>query len=200
MTDYHSFSPPDHGLPFSPYKGLIAPRPIGWISTYSKDGVANLAPYSYFQALSDKPPIIMFVSDGWKQSAQNAQDTGCFVHNVVDRRYKAEMLASSEAFPPDVSEFERVGLEAVPAETIHAPMIKGAVAQLECKLVEVRPVQDMNGEATSCHMVIGQIVRGHIDKQYLTDGQVDAEAVGFVSRLGYRDHADIDEVYQMRRP
>lgn len=202
MTDYYSFDPAEgHGLPGSPFKAFIAPRPIGWISTYTKDGVANLAPYSFFQALSDKPPIIAFVSDHWKHSIQNAQDTGCFVHNVVAAKMKKQMVATSEEFAADESEFEHAGLKAVPATSINAPMVDGAVAQMECRVVGIQTIKDMNGNETNSHMVMGQVVRIHFDKAYLTEeGRVDSNAMSLVSRLGYWDYADANDVYHMHRP
>lgn len=202
MTQYHSYDPADgHGLSHSPLLALIAPRPIGWISTYSKDGVANLAPYSFFQMISSDPPILMVCSSGWKDTAQNIQDSGSFVHNVVASKMNKQMVASCEEFPADVSEFAEAGLDAVKAETVNAPMVKGAAAAMECKLIEICTIKDINGQDTKSFMITGQVTRVHIDKAYIKDdGMVDSNRMSLTTRLGYRDYMDVENVYPVERP
>lgn len=202
MTQYHSYDPADgHGLSHSPLLALIAPRPIGWISTYSKDGVTNLAPYSFFQMIANEPPILMICSAGWKDTVQNIQDSSSFVHNVVASKMSKQMVASCEEFPADVSEFAEVGLDAVKAETVNAPMIKGAAAAMECKLIEISTIKDIDGQDTESFMITGQVTRIHIDKAYINDdGMVDANRMSLTTRLGYRDYLDVTNVYQVTRP
>lgn len=202
MTQYHSYDPANgHGLSFSPLLALIAPRPIGWISTYTKDGVANLAPYSFFQMISSDPAILMICSSGWKDTVRNIQDSGCFVHNVVAAKMKKQMVASCEVLPSDVSEFTEVGLDPVKAETVNAPMVKGVAAAMECKLIEINTIKDIEGQDTTSFMITGQVTRVHIDKAYINDdGMVDTSRMSLTSRLGYRDYLDSDDVYQITRP
>ena len=114
-----------HGFPHDPFKAIIAPRPIGWISTLDKQGRPNLAPYSFFNAVCDSPKILMFASGGIKDSAQNVMDTGEFTFNFASRSMKDEMNTSSADYKPNVNEFEKAGLEMVPGTTVACPRVKG---------------------------------------------------------------------------
>lgn len=201
MTEYHSYSPADgHGLAFNPFKSLIAPRPIGWISTVSPEGAVNLAPYSYFNALSDEPPIIGFASAGRKHSVRNAEATGEFVHNLVPRRLAEAMNRTSGAYPEGTSEVEKAGLETVSCDVVAPPRIAGGAAALECRLIEVRQLTDASGRATERYLALGEVVRVHIDAALIRDGMIDEEALALVGRLGYRNYATVDDIFAMERP
>ncbi|RFC66668.1 MULTISPECIES: flavin reductase family protein [Mesorhizobium] len=189
-----------HGLPHDPFKAIVSPRPIGWISTLSRDGALNLAPYSYFNALSGNPPLVWFSSDGSKDSATAAQDTGEFVANLVGRELARKMNASSVNAPRGVSEFDYAELETAPSRLVRPPRVAEAPAALECKVTEVLRPRDLNGNATDAIVVIGQVVGVYISDAYLKDGLFDTVKAGNVSRLGYMDFATVDDVFSMRRP
>lgn len=167
-----------HGLSHNPLKAIVSPRPIGWISTVSTEGAHNLAPYSYFNLVCDEPPMVMFVSDGWKDSVRNIQETGSFTCNLVSDNLKAQMNASSVNAPRGVSEFAYSGLTPAASQLIAAPRVKEAYSALECVAVEIKQLKDRQGRSTESHMVIGEIVGIHIDEAILSNGMIDTAAGG----------------------
>ncbi|MBA8838724.1 flavin reductase family protein [Ochrobactrum sp. RH2CCR150] len=189
-----------HPLPHNPFKAIVAPRPIGWIGTCSKDGAVNLAPYSFFNAICDTPPMVMFSSSGIKDSVTFIEETGEFTTNLVSDHLKTHMNASSVDAPRGTSEFGYAGLTRAPSKIIAAPRVKEAYASLECVVVDIRRLQDKEGKPTDNYMVIGEVVGVHIDESILTDGLVDIAKVKPVTRLGYMDYATTESVYQMFRP
>jgi flavin reductase (DIM6/NTAB) family NADH-FMN oxidoreductase RutF len=191
-----------HGLPHNPFKALIAPRPIGWISSLNADGHANLAPYSFFNAVADAPPMLMYCSSGSKgtlagpkDTLANIRETGEFVHHVVSMDLALAMNATSSPLGADVDEFEHAGLEKAACNVVRAPRIAGAPAAFECRLWKI---VDLPGDGA--HMVLGEVVGIHIDDSILRDGRVDVTLYKPLSRLGYRDYAAVSEVFPLTRP
>ncbi|KZM48196.1 flavin reductase family protein [Labrenzia sp. OB1] len=190
----------DHGLPHNPFKAIVAPRPIGWISTLDKEGRSNLAPYSFFNCVSDRPPIVLFSSTGYKDSVANVDATGEFVCNMASWDLKDEMNVSSAAVPHETSEFDLSGLEMAPSRMVNAPRVAKAVTALECKHLQTMHLKGLDGAETGSYMVMGQVVGVHIDDSVIVDGRVDVTRYKPLSRLGYMDYAVISEVFQMGRP
>ncbi|EAV42969.1 nitrilotriacetate monooxygenase component B [Stappia aggregata IAM 12614] len=190
----------DHGLPHNPFKAIVAPRPIGWISSFDKDGNANLAPYSFFNAVCDTPPIVMFSSSGYKDSVSNIDATGEFVCNMASFGLKDEMNQSSAAVAHGVSEFDLAGLEMAASQLVKAPRVAKAVTALECKHLQTQRLKTLTGGETDNYVVFGQVVGIHIDDSILVDGMVDVTLYKPLSRLGYMDYASVTEVFQMGRP
>ncbi|WP_111431185.1 flavin reductase family protein [Rhodobacteraceae bacterium DSL-40] len=191
-----------HGLPHNPFKALIAPRPIGWISTIDGDGRANLAPYSFFNAIADSPPMVMYCNTNGKtpggerkDTLANIRETGEFVHNVVPLALRDAMNASSGAYPAGADEFVQAGLEMAPCEVVKPPRVAAAPAALECRLWKI--IDLPNGRD---FMVIGEVVGIHIDESVLRDGMVDVTLYQPLSRLGYRDYAAVERVFALNRP
>lgn len=189
-----------HGLPHDPSKAIVAPRPIGWISTLSRDGVPNLAPYSFFNMVSSKPFSVMFVSDRPKDSARNAIETGEFVANLASRELARQMNASSVDAPPDISEFDYAGLEMAPSVLVRAPRVATAPAALECRVSMAFHPKDAAGGAMESFVVMGEVVGVHIDDGHIRDGRFDATLSGNLARLGYFDFLSVGELFEMRRP
>jgi flavin reductase (DIM6/NTAB) family NADH-FMN oxidoreductase RutF len=190
-----------HGLPHDPFKAIVAPRPIGWISTRDRDGQVNLAPYSFFNAFGGDPPIIAFGSDGYKDSVRNIEATGEFVANFVTRPLAEQMNRTSAPVGPEVDEMTLAGLEAAPCRLVAAPRVAAAPAALECKLLQIIRLQDLDGRALDNYLTLGQVVGVHIDPQYLVDGIFDLAAAQPIMRGGYRaDYAEIGPMFQMIRP
>ena len=190
-----------HGLRHDPFKAIVAPRPIGWISTRARSGETNLAPYSFFNAFSSSPPIIGFSSEGYKDSVRNAEETGEFVANFATKRLAEAMNATSAAVARGVDEMQLAGLDAAPCRVVAPPRVAAAPAALECKLLQVIRLHDLEGNALGNFLVLGQVVGVHIDPRYLRDGLFDTAAAQPIMRAGYRgDYAEIGRMFEMLRP
>lgn len=189
-----------HGLPHDPFKAIVAPRPIGWISTVSGQGEVNLAPYSFFNAISSHPPLVMFSSDGDKDSTTFVRETGEFVVNLVGHALAQKMNASAVDAPRGVSEFGYAGLTSAPSRLVAPPRVAEAPAALECRATEIFRPKTIDGEMSENVVVIGQVVGVHIDDAMLTNGLFDVVKAGSVARLGYMDYSAVSETFAMRRP
>lgn len=204
MSDRHSYRIEDgHGLRHDPLKAIVAPRPIGWISTLSATGIANLAPYSFFAMINDRPPMLMFSSTGHKDSVTNIEATGEFVFNLATRPLAERMNASSATLPPDADEFAASGLAAAPSLLVAPPRVAASPAALECRVVEVKRLRDLEGREVDGWMTIGQIVAVHLDPACIEDGLFLTERANPILRAGYAaDYWEIGEAgkFAMRRP
>lgn len=190
-----------HGLPHDPFKAIVAPRLIGWISTRSTSGALNLAPYSFFSALAAFPPIIGFCSEGRKDSLCNIEQTGEFVWNLATRPLAGQMNLTSATVAPDVDEFELAGLTPIAGRTVSVPRVGESPAALECRLLKVDHLRDLSGRPTDNWLVLGQVVGVHIQRAYLKHGLFDTRAAQPIMRAGYRgDYAQIGEIFEMIRP
>lgn len=187
-------------LPHDPIKAIVAPRPIGWISTLSSEGIANLAPYSFFNAVGGMPPMVMFSSEGEKDSVRNASQTGEFVCNYASKHLENEMNATSLPAPAGISEFEHCNIESGACEFISAPRVAEAYAALECKVTGIIETVDIEGKKTGAIVVIGQVVGVHIDERVIREGRFDVTLADPVTRLGYLDFARAHDLHEMPRP
>jgi len=189
-----------HGLPHDPFKAIIAPRPIGWISTLDAAGRANLAPYSFFNAVHSRPPMLAFTSETMKHSAANAIASGEFVFNLCTRPLFDAMNVSSGTLAAEDSEFEAAGLEAAPSRLVKAPRVAASPAALECRVVHSMRFHDIEGTPLDGWIIIGQVVGVHIDDAYIRNGRFDTAAAQPVARCGYRDYATVTEMFEALRP
>lgn len=195
------YEPKDgHGLPHNPFKAIVAPRPIGWISTLSAKGFVNLAPFSFFNAFSGEPPMVAFTTEGPKDSGNNASETGEFVVNLATRAMVEKLNLTSAALAEDVNEFEYAGIESEPSQMVAPPRVKHVPAALECKVTMTTDLTDIDGNDVQRKMVIGQVVGIYIDDEYLTDGLFDVIKAGTIARLGYHDYCQVTELFQLVRP
>ena len=194
-----------HGLRHSPFKALVAPRPIAWVSSLSTGGVVNLAPYSFFNAMADSPPIIVFAPNnprlggGRKDTPENIEQTGEIVVNLCNWDLRVAMNESSAHVPPDVDEIELAGLTAAPSEIVKPPRVAEAPAALECEfLFRVRlPGSSPKIENNAC---FGRVVGVHIADDIIVDGMVDMTRYRPIARCGYMDYALVESVFSMDRP
>ncbi|MBU0582855.1 MAG: flavin reductase family protein [Alphaproteobacteria bacterium] len=189
-----------HGLPHDPFKSIVSPRPIGWISTISRTGEANLAPYSFFNAFSTNPFLVWFSSEGQKDSSSLAAETGEFVANLVGRDLAEKMNRTAVDSPRGVSEFTYAGLTEAPSRLVAPPRVAEAPAALECKVTEVLRPKALDGSDSGSFVVVGEVVGVHIDDAFLTDGLFDAVKAGNVARLGYMEYSSVESAFAMRRP
>jgi flavin reductase (DIM6/NTAB) family NADH-FMN oxidoreductase RutF len=189
-----------HGLAHDPFKAIVAPRPIGWIGTKGTDGSLNLGPYSFFNAISDRPKLVMFSSSGRKHSQQNARETGAFTCSFVSRNLIDQMNLSSAMVPYGINEFEFSGLTAKQGEIVDAPYVAEAFAVLECKVTEIIEPRGLSGEPSENVMVIGEVVGIHIDETIIREGRLDMAIARPVARMGYMDYAEGSDVFELIRP
>lgn len=187
-------------LRYDPVKALVAPRPIGWISTLSCDGVANLAPYSFFNLVASGPSIVAFSSAGRKDSQTNAEQTGEFVCNIASFDQREAVNSSAATLPPEIDEFALTGLGTLPSQLIKPPRVKGAPAHLECVYLQTVPLFSKDGVRNGFDLILGEVVGVHIDDQFIKEGMVDTAAMRLIARLGYLDYSVTDEVFVLKRP
>ena len=197
----------DHGLPQDPLKSLIVPRPIGWISTVDRQGRVNLAPYSFYNAMSEFPPIVCFGITGTygstptKHSRMNAESTGEFVVNMVSESLKEQMNVTTTMVEFGIDELKLAGLTPEPSTLVKPPRVKESPVALECtywRTIEL-PVEKGH-ETKRGSVVFGQVVGVHIDDSIIKDGRIDTLAFKPVARLGYSEYTTTDNVWRMRRP
>ncbi|NNC65662.1 MAG: flavin reductase family protein [Gammaproteobacteria bacterium] len=200
------YEPKDpHGLPHNPLYACVVPRPIGWISSLSADGHVNLAPFSFFNAVSMAPPMVMFcnngshVSGGIKDSGSNAESLGEFVFNMATWDLREQMNLSAAALARDADEFDFAGLTKAESNIVKPPRVAESPVAFECRTWKVISLPPMSDGAENT-MVIGEVVGVYIADEALTDGLVDIERIKPIARLGYTDYAVVDEVFSMTRP
>jgi hypothetical protein len=201
-TDTYFYDPlKGHGLPHDPFKAILAPRIIGWIGSLNSKGQANLAPYSFFGGFSDKPKVIAFSSDGYKDSVRNIEETGEFTWNLTSRSLAQAMNRSSAPVPPEVNEFELAGLTQVPGRQVKAPRVGESPAAFECKLLQILRLNDLEGQPIHNWIVIGQVVGVHIRHEFLEDGCFNIQTAQPILRAGYKgDYFELGKPFEMIRP
>lgn len=194
---YYETKTNNHGLPYDPLKALVAPRPIGWISSLSKEGVPNLAPYSFFNMLAASPAIIGFSSGNRKDTQVNIEATGEFVYNFASADLVDAVNMSSSHVPSDVNEFELAGVSAVASTLIKPPRVAEARAHFECKYIQTVELAD---EGIPWSLILGRVVAVHIDDEFIKDGFVDTLAMDPLTRMGYMDYGVLGGKITKQRP
>lgn len=189
-----------HGLPHDPFKAIVAPRPIGWIGTKGRAGIRNLAPYSFFNAISDSPKMVMFSSSGHKDSVRNIEETGVFTANLVSRNLIDQMNLSSALVAYDVDEFSLTGLTPVDGELVDAPYVGEAYAALECRMTDVYRPKTVDDGLADSWVVFGQVMGIHLSDEILKDGHIDMSLARPVARMGYLDYCEGSDAFQLARP
>ena len=190
----------DHGLSRDPFKAIVAPRPIGWITSMSASGEINLAPYSFFNAVSDAPPIVLFSSEGPKDSLVFVEQTREFVCNLATYDLRTAVVETSAQFPRGVNEMEQSGLAPAPSRLVRPPRVAASPCALECKLLQIIDLKDLDGKPADRFVVLGQVVGIHIDDRFIKNGRLDTAALQPLARCGYADYAVVDEVFAIARP
>jgi len=181
-----------HGLKHDPFKALIVPRPIGWITSVSQDGLVNLAPYSYFNAVADQPHYLMFSSCGRKDTLCNIEDTGEFTCSIATWESRFQVNTTSAPVRPDVDEYAVAGLTAVRSQYVTPPRVKGAPAALECRYWKTVRLPDVSPDSDQGHFVVfGRVVGVYIDDEFIKDGIVETSRMRPLARMGYMQFAVI---------
>ncbi len=188
-----------HGLARDPFKALVAPRPIGWFTTLNGDGSVNLAPYSYFNAMADDPPVVCFSAGGSqraKDTARNAAETGEFVHNLVTRSLRNAMNVTAREVPAGVDEARLAGLDMAPSVLLSTPRVAASPVALECRYLKTLEIPQND---TASLVVFGEVVGIHIDDDAIATGRFDPEAQGVIGRLGYANYAVVGGTFRLER-
>lgn len=187
-------------LPHDPFKAIVAPRPIGWITSISLKGEVNLAPYSYFNGVNSRPALVMFASEGHKDSVSFIEETGEFVCNLATWDLRQQMNATSAPLARGINEMERAGLAAAPSVMVKPPRVAASPCALECKLVKIVAMATADGAPVDSQVVFGEVVGVHIDDRFIVDGLLDTAAMKPIARCGYDQYAVVEGVFSMTRP
>jgi flavin reductase (DIM6/NTAB) family NADH-FMN oxidoreductase RutF len=200
----HVYEPSQgHGLRHNPFNAIIAPRPIGWISSRGIDGSFNLAPYSFFNAFNYDPPILGFASISWKDTVQNVLETKEFVWNLATRELGEKMNATSFPFARGMDEFEKAGLTKAPCRHVDVPRVGESPAAMECKVTEVIQFKDHEGRPVKGWLVLGEVVTIYIANSLIEDGVYQtarAEPILRVGRGGDYLRVTQEHMFEMERP
>ena len=189
-----------HGLSRDPFKALVTPRPIGWITSMSAAGEINLAPYSFFNGVNSRPNLVMFGSEGHKDSVAFVEQTGEFVCSLATYDLREQMNTTAAPMARGVNEMVRAGLEPAPSRMVKPPRVAASPCALECKLVKIVPMTTFDGQPLDCHVVFGQVVGVYIDDSFVKNGLLDTAAMRPIARGGYDQYSVVDSVFSMRRP
>jgi flavin reductase (DIM6/NTAB) family NADH-FMN oxidoreductase RutF len=195
----------NHGLPQSPFKSCVVPRPIGWISTLSPTGEHNLAPYSQFQNLTFDPPYVMFAANQTtegrrKDTAVNAEQTGEFVYNMAIYDLREAVNRSAAEVPPEIDEFELAGVTKAPSLLVKPCRVAESPIQFECTYHQTLRLPG-NGPMGTVDVIIGRVVQVHIKDEFIgADGRIDILRIRPLCRLGYYDYSTIDSSFEMVIP
>ena len=194
----------DQGFRHDPFKAFVSPRPIGWISTVDAEGRTNLAPYSFFNAMSFLPPVVVFgtgtKSDGSpKDSQRNVEATGEFVCNIVSEALKEQMNKTAIHLPHGEDEMRLAGLEGVACQKVKPLRVAAAPVALECRYLQTVELPSWDPTHGN-YAIFGEVIGVHVDPAIVEDGLVDVTRYRPVSRLGYFDYSTVTEVFQMFRP
>ncbi len=189
----------DHGFENDPFKALVAPRPIGWISSLSPSGIANLAPYSFFNAVAEHPFYVVYGSGAGKDNINNIEALGEFAVNLATWDLRERMNMTSAEVPAHIDEFELAGLEKAPCRLIKSPRVAASPVCLECRLFKVIELPDDQGHVND-RLTIGRVIGIHIDDHFIEDGRVNTAAMRPIARLGYSEYATVEQAWRMRRP
>lgn len=187
-------------LPHDPFKAIVAPRPIGWITSMSAKGEINLAPYSFFNGINSRPNLVMFASEGRKDSVTFIEETGEFVCNLATFDLREAMNDTSAPLARGVNEMARAGLEPAPCRIVKPPRVAQSPCALECKMLKIITMNAIDGTPVDCHVVFGQVVGVHIDDRFIKDGILDTAAMRPIARCGYDQFAVADTMFSMFRP
>ena len=195
----------DHGLPHNPFKSCVVPRPIGWISSISADGIHNLAPFSQFQNLTFDPPYVMFAAnqnslEARKDTVVNVEQTGEFVYNMATYDLRDAVNRSAAEVPPEVDEFSLAGVTKAPSIKVRPCRVAESPVQFECRYYQTIRLPG-NGPMGTVDVIIGRVVFVHIKDEVLTqDGRLDILKVRPLARLGYYDYTTVDSIFEMVIP
>ena len=204
QDDAHFYEPGEgHRLKHDPLNAIIAPRPIGWISSISAAGQVNLAPYSFFNAFNYTPPVIGFASLGWKDTVANVAATREFCWNLATRALAEAMNLTCAPAPHGTDEFNVAGLTHQPSRLVRPPRVQESPVNFECRLTQIVQLQRADGVKIQTWLVLGEVVAVHIDRVLVETGIYETASAHPILRCGRSgDYVEVtgDTLFEMRRP
>ena len=198
------YQPKKNPFSIDPYKSLIFPRPIGWISSIDKKGIVNLAPYSYFNAIADDPPQVMFVAGASDKSSQkkdtltNIMATKEFVVNFATTATRKQMNLSSKDIHKDDDEFVLTKLKKRKSRLVKVPSVADSPVNLECKLLKSIKLKSTSRNFST--MVMGEVIGIYIKDSFIEKGRVNSAAMRYIARMGYSEYTTVNSKFKMKRP
>ena len=198
------YEPKKRPLAIDPFKSLIFPRPIGWISSIDKKGIVNLAPYSYFNAIADDPPQVMFVAGASDKITQkkdthtNIIATKEFVVNFATSTTRKQMNLSSKDFHEDEDEFLITNLKKRQSRLVRVPSVASSPVNLECKLLKIIKLKSNTKKNST--MIIGEVIGIYIKDSFIKKGRIDSTAMRYIARMGYSEYTTVSSNFKMKRP
>ena len=197
------YQPKKNPFSIDPYKSLIFPRPIGWISSIDRKGIVNLAPYSYFNAVADEPPQVMFCSNGssthgkYKDSLSNILFTKEFVVNFATSATRNQMNTTSKYFDPNKDEFFFAKLKKKKSKLVEAPSVENSPVNLECKLLKTIKLKSKSKQIST--MVIGEVIGIYINDKYIKEDKIDSISMSYIARMGYSEYTKVSNKFKLKR-
>jgi len=202
--DIHFYEPSrGHGLKHDPFNAIVAPRPIGWISSRDVKGNVNLAPYSFFNAFCYTPALVGFSSTGWKDTVANVKDTGEFCWNLATMDLARQMNATAVHVGREVDEFAIAGLTQAPSRFVNVPRVAESPVSFECRVTDIIQLKGTTGSPAEAWLTLGEVVAVHIDKAFIKDGVYLTELARPIGRAGRRgDYFEMTPgtMFEMVRP
>lgn len=189
----------------NPFNALVAPRPIGWITSIDQRGNVNLAPFSFFNAVSSDPPYVVFAlgskdaNNTPKDTLHNVRDVPEFVVNIASWELREQVNQTSKVYPLGVNEFVEAGLTEAPCRSVRPPRVAESKAALECEVYQILQLPSRPG-GRDRHLVIGEVVGIYIDDDVIKGGIVDSSRLQQISRLGYFEYDVVGETFDIPRP
>lgn len=197
---YYEPAKRNHGHAHDPLLAIVAPRPIGWISTLSAAGLVNLAPYSYFNIFSLRPAIVGFSSNGHKDTLTNVEETGEFVCNLAVESLVQQVNLTSAELARGSSEMDYAKLESASSRLVRPPRVAAVPCALECKWTETVHLKDHRGQPSQNFLALGEVVGVYIDDNFVVDGRLDITKLHTLARCGYMDYTWVEAVFHVPRP
>ena len=196
--DFDNFS---HRECYQLLTGMILPRPIAWVSTVGEDGTFNLAPFSFFTGITSKPPLIC-ISIGprrgeKKDTLKNIEFAGDFVINIVNESLAQKMNQTSADYPSNVSEFVETRLTPLSSDKVKSPRLAESPINMECKLRQILTFGEQN---QGSNLIIGEVVRAHVQDALLKDAAIDAAGLGAIGRLSGNQYCHVKDIFEIKRP
>ena len=193
----------DHASIYKLLIGSVVPRPIAFVSTVNPEGAFNVAPFSFFTVASSNPPVLVFTvgrrakPNPSKDTLRNITTAREFVVNIVSEEFGPKMNLCAGDYPPEVDEFEVSGLTPIPSDLVKAPRVAESHINMECRLLYTI---ELSGLANGGNLVLGEVLRFHIDDEYISNYRIDQDKLRAIGRMAGNSYTRTEDRFDMIRP